>query len=137
MLLLVDPVIAFAVAIALTSIIILFLRRKPLGGGVAGLFVLIFLATWAGGLWLRPFGPLWSGIAWLPFVVIGILLFLLFSATHNPAPPRNRHETLDYFKKVREEEEVEEVAYQSLNIFFWVLISILLAAIILRYFIGT
>jgi len=129
----IDPIIAFVLALVLTGIIILVLRRKPLGGRVAGLFILIFLFTWAGGLWLRPFGPLWAGIAWLPFVVIGILLLLLFSAIHRPKPPQNRHETLDFLEEVREAHEVEEVTYQSLNIFFWVLISMLVIVIILRY----
>jgi hypothetical protein len=133
LLIFIDPLIAFALAVVLTGVLILVLQRRPLGGRIAWLFLLIFLATWAGGLWLRPIGPLWGGIAWLPFVLAGILLVLLFSATHQPEPPRDRHETLDFLEDMRKEHEVEKVTYQSLTVFFWVLITMLAAVIILRY----
>jgi hypothetical protein len=42
--------------------------------------VTLFLATWAGGVWVVPFGPTHLGVTWLPFLLIEILLAVLIVA---------------------------------------------------------
>jgi len=58
-------------------------RRGP--GPTLFLFVVLLLATWAGGVWLPPLGPAAWGVHWLSFVVVGLFVALLLAAT---MPPR-------------------------------------------------
>lgn len=55
---------------------------------VFSLLVVLFLATWAGGIWLVPLGPRVWGAYWLGFLVVGILVALIIAAaraSHAPA----------------------------------------------------
>ncbi|HEX3593695.1 MAG TPA: hypothetical protein VHU80_01300 [Polyangiaceae bacterium] len=54
---------------------------EPLG--VFALLLILFLATWAGGIWLAPVGPRLWGVAWGSFVVVGIFVALLIGAVSN------------------------------------------------------
>ena len=47
---------------------------------VFALLLILFLATWAGGIWLVPLGPRLWGVAWGGFVVVGLLVALLMGA---------------------------------------------------------
>ena len=44
------------------------------------ILLILFLATWAGGIWLVPFGPRLWGVAWASFVVVGLVVALLMAA---------------------------------------------------------
>ncbi|HVW27469.1 MAG TPA: hypothetical protein VHC69_19025 [Polyangiaceae bacterium] len=49
----------------------------------ASIFVtllILFLATWAGGVWLVPIGPRIWGVAWGSFVVVGLIIALVIVA---------------------------------------------------------
>src|SRR5689334_22780496 len=59
------------------------IRSRFSGLEPASIFVLLlilFLATWAGGIWLVPFGPRLWGVAWGTFVVVGLVVALLMAA---------------------------------------------------------
>jgi putative exporter of polyketide antibiotics len=47
---------------------------------VFALLLILFLATWAGGIWLVPLGPRLWGVAWGGFVVVGLFVALLIGA---------------------------------------------------------
>lgn len=80
-------------------------------------FLLVSLFSWAGGIWLVPFGPLWHGSNWLPIVLMGILISLLLVAA-SPRPSR---------KRVTEQEKVVVDANKAIeNGILWILIIILL-----------
>jgi hypothetical protein len=101
----------------------------PVGVAAVFLFFIFFLAIWAGGVWLVPFGPTIAGAYWLPFVLVGLFILLLFAAaagTTAPPPPRTSAEA---------QEEVEEAAAAGavITVFFWALMIGLLIAIILGY----
>ncbi|HEX4337267.1 MAG TPA: hypothetical protein VH062_15230 [Polyangiaceae bacterium] len=51
---------------------------EPLG--VFAMLLVLFLATWAGGIWLVPVGPKLWGVAWVGFVVAGLFVALLIGA---------------------------------------------------------
>jgi hypothetical protein len=104
--------------------------------GLIWLFLVIFLATWAGGIWLKPFGPTLWGTHWLAFLLVGLVVFLFLIIVIPRKAPRGRYETLDMLDRIEQEKELEEVAYITLSIFFWILLSVLVIAIILRYIIG-
>ena len=52
-------------------------------------FMILFLSTWATGIWLTPTGPTLRGTFWVPFLVVGLLYALLLTALIPPSrPPR-------------------------------------------------
>ena len=105
-------------------------RRKV---GLFWILVILIFTTWAGGVWIKPIGPAWWGLHWLSFILTGAVVTLILIITIPRKPPKGRHETLDMLEDIELEREVEEAAYFTLSIFFWVLIILLLAAILLRY----
>jgi hypothetical protein len=52
--------------------------------GVFVLLLILFLATWAGGIWLVPIGPRLWGVAWTSFVAVGFFVALLIGALVGP-----------------------------------------------------
>jgi hypothetical protein len=128
--------ISFILAVLLTGLYMLVTWGAGRRTGLIWLFLIILLATWAGGVWLKPFGPTLWGIHWLAFLLVGLVVFLFLIIVLPRKAPRGRHETLDMLDRIEQEKELEEVAYITLSIFFWILLSVLIIAIVLRYVIG-
>lgn len=42
------------------------------------IFIILFVATWAGAIWMIPFGPVIWGVYLMPFLLAGIMLALLY-----------------------------------------------------------
>lgn len=93
----------------------------------------LFPATWAGGIWLQPFGPALGAIHPLPFVATGVVLALVLLVAGRPRPPRSRHETLDMLDRINLEKKAEMATGSVLRILFWTLLVLLAAAIVLRH----
>jgi hypothetical protein len=125
--------LAAVVASGVTALTVLLTRRAGRRTGLLWLFLLLFLAAWAGGVWIRPLGPDVWGIHWLGFLLAGLLVALALVATGSPKAPRGRHETLDLLEEVEREKALEESAYITLSLFYWVLLLFLAAAVIGRY----
>jgi hypothetical protein len=84
-------------------------------------FVLIFLATWSGQLWMGPAGMAAGGVAWIPLLVMG-LIFFFFLLVVIPAVP-----------KIKKDGEVEDGPLIAVGIFFWILIVLLIFSIAMGY----
>ena len=104
-----------------------FISQKPV------FFLMIFLITLAGGLWLRPFGPYYMGIFWLPFVTVGIIGSVLLFLAAPKRPPANREETKEMLDRIRKERQIENTAYLSFTVVMRVLAVLLAAAVVLAY----
>ena len=100
--------------------------EEPAWPGLAFLVVILFFVTWAGGIWLGPLGPVLWHVYWVPFVSVGLVAALLLAATTPPQQPRDRREAV----QARAEERVLVTAF---GLFFWILVSILLIAVVVRY----
>jgi hypothetical protein len=100
---------------------------EPAWPGLAFLVVILFFITWAGGIWLRPLGPVLWYVYWVPFVAVGIVAALILIASTPRSQPRNRREAL----QAREEERALVTAFGA---FFWILVAVLLIAVVVRYF---
>lgn len=101
-------------------------RRTGPWSNILAFFLIIFLAAWAGGIWLGPCGPVCAGVYWLPFLSVALLVGLLLAAA---APPRRSRGAMEEVTGMEEEAAVEE----ALDVFFWILIVALLIAVFAGY----
>jgi Ca2+/Na+ antiporter len=125
--------ISLAVALLVCTLFVLATRSSVRRTGFGWLFLFVLLATWAGGVWLRPFGPALADIRWLQFLIVGLLVVLLIALFAPFKAPRGRHETLDQLQAIARQKELQQVTYITLGIVFWVVLVILIAAIVIRY----
>jgi hypothetical protein len=119
--------VVLLITLILTAIFAVGIRRRTTWNILVPFFIILFLATWATGIWIRPIGPVIKGIFWLPFLLVGLLYALLLTVfIPSSRPPRTSREKVR--QKVREQEVLS-----ILNIFFWLLITGLIIAIVARY----
>ena len=114
-------IFAFVITLLFT-----FVFRRSEGWPILLFFVIVLLGAWAGGVWLEPLGPTINNIYWLPFLVAALFAALFLTLVPPPEPRR----IVIRPSKTSEERGVEAV----LDIFFWILILLLLAAIFFAYF---
>jgi hypothetical protein len=126
-----DLIVAFFIALIISVILGGLLGwerpdRPGIGAALVFLFLILFLATWAGGVWITPFGPAAWGVFWLPFLVVGIIIAFLIVALVPSRRPRTRQEAAQ-----QAEEESENAS--MLGGLFWFFIILLIIAIIAGY----
>lgn len=93
-------------------------------------FVLIvWIATWAVGGWVTPVGPLVWGAPVVTFLLLAIVFALVLAAAA-PARPRRRYTA---GVPPAPADRAEESAALGYGIFFWILFSVLLVALVARY----
>ncbi len=128
--------VALVVALIVGGLFLWVTRRTGPVDGWVWLFLLILLATWAGGIWLKPFGPVVLGVHWFTFIIAGIIVVLLLSVSRGFRTrhgPRGRHETLDMLEAMEEDKVRKRAAYLSLGVLFWFLLAVLVTVIGVRY----
>jgi hypothetical protein len=125
--------VSVAVALSVCVVYTLSTRSSVRRTGFGWFFLFVLITTWAGGVWLRPFGPSWGEIRWLQFMIVGLVVVLLFALFAPLKAPRGRHETLDQIEEIARQKELEKVTYVTLGVVFWVVLAILLVAIVIRY----
>ena len=74
------------VALMLSMVFFVGFARANWKAGLAFYFLILFLATWAGGIWIVPVGPSLGGLFWMPFVAAGLMFALLLTAVLSRAP---------------------------------------------------
>jgi hypothetical protein len=87
-------------------------------------FVIIFMFSWGGGVWITPFGPTGWGVAWLPFLFVGIFISLLLSAA-TPRSARRRIGPKGQATPVgtlKEQTAGERDVEYALDYLFWLLV---------------
>jgi hypothetical protein len=117
-------VIPAALLISLAIIFIFSLAsRRPMSGLWIVVFI-IFLATLSGQLWIRPFGPVYWGISWVPLVIVALFFFFLIFALLPPPPPVTD----------KNESNATNGALVAMGAFFWIIMILLIISIILGYY---
>jgi hypothetical protein len=122
-----DLLFVLVITVLLTVLFGLLFRGMRMGLGLYLFFLVLFLATWAGGLWITPFGPTLFEVSWLPFLLVGLFFTLLLIVL---VPPARTPQT---FEEARVQASAETEAVIIIDIFFWVLMIGLLIAIAAAY----
>jgi len=127
-------VFSLVLALTLTVIFSFFLRREGPRTGSFFFFLMLFLITLAGGLWVKPFGPSHFGIFWVPIILVAFFggLFLYYSAPRRP--PHNREETIELMQRVEKRKQLEQITYITIDLLFWVIVILLISAIVFHFF---
>jgi hypothetical protein len=128
-----EPFFALIFAFVLSGLFALTTRRSLQRPGFIWLILIVFLVTWAGGIWLKPFGPSVGGIPLLPFLFVSIVFVLILAVSTPKLPPWGRNETIDMLERIEREKKLDQVTYIYLRVVFWVLFLLLIAAIIIYY----
>jgi hypothetical protein len=97
--------------------------KRPMAG-LWIFFLIIFLATWTGQLWITPFGPVVWGIAWIPLFIVALFFSFLIFALLPPVAVVTK----------AEENKEEERAAIVFGTFFWIMLILLIIAIIVGHY---
>ncbi len=118
---------AFIIALIISLIFAIGFRGRNLWLNFVFFFSIIFLITWAGGIWLTPFGPSIKGVYLFPFLVVAVLIALFLAAAVSTQKPRPN-------KEQNQEREVMRLAPEAVfGAFFWALIILLFLAVVAKY----
>ncbi len=123
-----DLFFVFMIAIILTAVIGGAFRRSGPRESLVVFFFIIFLAAWAGGIWIHPFGPPFFGVFWLPFLIVGLIVALLVAALEIPEEKRKDTPRAGAAERVSRAE--------MFSLFFWLFLVILVISIIFGYLAG-
>jgi hypothetical protein len=121
--------LALVMALVLSAIFALGFRRTGPWASVPLFFLIIFLASWAGGIWLAPVGPPLWGTYWLPFLMVGLVFALLLAAI---PPTKNEKSTVELINQEKRARERRK-AFLALGVSLWILLGLFAAVIIIRY----
>jgi Ca2+/H+ antiporter len=126
-----ELVFALAIALFLTVVFTVMGGRAKSRKRIVVFFFIVFLAAWAGGLWITPVGPAFLGVYWLSFFVVGLIFALLLEAGQAFSKPAKTRD-----KKIQEEEldrKEERELESTLSAFFIILILAFVLVIIIGY----
>ncbi|MBZ0157332.1 MAG: hypothetical protein K8I29_14120 [Alphaproteobacteria bacterium] len=124
--LLMDLLFAFLIAMIVTVLFSMLFRRISTWASLLSFFFIVFLTTWAGGVWITPAGPSLWGVYWLPFVVVALVTAFILAAAAPICPPDTREMAA---RSVAKQSNTAEI----FGLFFWILLVALGITIIVRY----
>lgn len=130
----VEFIIVMFIALLVASVFFYGFRSRGPWGAFWVFLLILFLAGWAGRLWITPAGPLFWGYGWFPVLVFVIIVALLVAGTS----PSDDKDTRLEDKELREsriaETQPEREAGAAFGIFFWLLLIFLFTAIVAGMF---
>jgi hypothetical protein len=111
--------IVFAAIVIGSLFFFVFKTAGPWGSFWIFILILI-LAGLAAAAWVKPFGPVYWNVSWVPVLFV-ILLFSFFLAALTPPKPE---------RNIIQGSEPKVAAMFTLSFFFWFFIVFLLGAVI-------
>lgn len=118
-------IVSLIVSVILTAVFVWGFRRKGPWASILAFFIVVFLSSWAGGMWISPFGPTVQNIQWLPFAMVGLITALFLAAAVPNWSTRVRTE-------VGAQPERRRPPVALLSAYYWVAIILLIVTIIVR-----
>ncbi len=126
---LLDLIFAFVISLLLVLLFSAFFRTRTPWGSFWLFLLMVFLITWAGGVWIEPFGPTLYDIAWMPFLYVGVFITIILAATVPARPPAVKRETIE---EARAEDAAGSVL-AGLTLFFWLAMIVTIITIVIAY----
>lgn len=122
-----DFLIALIIAIFFTIVLAVSGQKHRSWVKILAIFLIILLTSWAGGVWITPVGPTFSGIYWISYFIIALILALIMEvvSTLHAAPSK-----IDKKENQKKEESLEIL----LSISFFILLIVIIIIIIAGYF---
>ncbi|MFP4385208.1 MAG: hypothetical protein ACLFST_05070 [Spirochaetia bacterium] len=129
MIIYIDFLMALVFGLLITIVIAGWFKRRGPWSGMFIFFIIVFLSSWAAGIWLIPFGPTIYGVNWIPFLIGGLIVGLILAA----AAPR-------IFPRTHPKEEVKEhnrrfLTAEDFDVFLVVTLIVLIVAVVVGYFV--
>ena len=123
--------VALIIALVLSAVMVgAFRWQRPGAKGywssMLYLFTLLFVASWAGGVWVSPVGASVWGVYWLPFLITGFVFALLLLAVMPYRRPRSAEEA-------KQQAQLRAGSGAIISVAFWILIIALAISIISYY----
>lgn len=122
---------ALCIALLIAAVFTVAARRRGREADFVMVLLVVFFGSWAGGLWLAPVGPVLWSVSWLPFFLMGLLFALILAAFPGP-PGRERGNTVEFINETERSRQRRQNRL-AVNIFFWILLAVLLLAIVSAY----
>ncbi|WP_128396984.1 hypothetical protein [Botryobacter ruber] len=107
-------------------------RNRGPWGSFWTFFLVLFLGVYLAHIWVRPIGPVYWGVAFLPLLFVGLLIALLLAAA---APSRRKNKDTSRNHPPAGPAAVrDEVPFRDdqvmLGIFFWTALFLLIALLV-------
>lgn len=71
---------AIVIAILISALFYFAFNARGPWGSLWTFFLVLLLVVWAASLWIRPIGPVYWGVSWVPLIFIGLIFALLLAA---------------------------------------------------------
>lgn len=94
-------------------------------------FLILLLAVLAANLWIRPIGPNYQGIYWIPPIAAGFIVASILAASTPPSSPKSRlkQNTNDYIER--------KANALALGSFFWFVVVFMTILVFMGLFSGS
>lgn len=129
------------VAILISALFYYAFNARGPWGSFWSFFLVLLLIIWAASLWVRPIGPVYWGVAWIPLFFVGLLFALLLAAI----PTSDTRDVIreDEIAEAERERQVNPTEAErrrdinrtaaTISGTFWILMVVLLLVIIVGY----
>jgi len=120
-----------SIALIITIFFTYALRIYGPWGNFWTFFLILLLAVLAANLWVRPIGPSFQGIYWIPPIAAGFLVASILAASSPPSKPFSRlnKNPKDYMKR--------KANAMALGTFFWFVVVFMFVLVIMGLFAGS
>jgi hypothetical protein len=122
-----DLVLVLVISIILTGAFAIGFRKQGFRFGIIFFFLLLFLSTWAGGIWVPSVGPSILSVNFFSFLIVGFIVAMLLTAV---LPPGDSEHII---KEKKGEVRVESCKIVTVDLLFLMLVVILTVLILVAY----
>jgi hypothetical protein len=118
---------ALLMALVLTLLFMMLYNARGQWSDLFFFFIIVFLGTWSGQLWITPRGTETgtNAIAWLPLIMVSLVFAFLVMAL---MPPGSIRPAENPGKDATDREKMF-----GLGIFFWIFFGLILLSILIGY----
>jgi hypothetical protein len=122
-----DLVLVLVISIVFTAAFAMGFRKLNFQFRMIFLFLILFLSTWAGGIWVKPIGPAVFSENFFSFLIVGFIMGMLLTAVLPPGDFESTH------KEKQGEVQVESCRIVTMDMLYLMLVIVLSTLILVAY----